>query len=195
MANLFDATNAPTNEPLEIQSGDFIQWKRTDLGRDYPNDEYQLKYSARLNGSGDTEIEITATNSDDDYLVQIASSVSNLYATGVYLWQAYIVRTSDSERVKVGEGNWTVLANRDEDNSDPRTVAEINLEKIEARLSGRLDSDVSSYSIGGRSLTKIPLEELRVMRDYWKAEVIRERNERAIKEGRKTRSTVQVRFS
>ena len=52
MANLFDAANAPTTEPLEIVVGDFIQWKRTDLGTDYPNNLFTATYIARITGGG-----------------------------------------------------------------------------------------------------------------------------------------------
>ena len=66
MANLFDAANAPTTEPLEIVVGDFIQWKRTDLGADYPNDQYTATYVARITGGGASEITLTGTASGND---------------------------------------------------------------------------------------------------------------------------------
>ena len=41
-------------------------------------------------------------------------------------------------------------------------------------LEGKADSDVSSYSIGSRSLSKMTPEELTTWRDYYKAEYNRE---------------------
>ena len=61
MANLFDTTNASTTEPEKIVAGDRLIWKRTDLNADYDNAAFTLKYSARLEGTGSTEIEITAS--------------------------------------------------------------------------------------------------------------------------------------
>lgn len=192
MANAFDSTEAPQGEPLEIVAGDFIQWKREDLTTDYPSASYTLKYSARLQGTGTTEIEITGGT---DHLVQVSSSVTALYTAGTYSWQAYITRNSDSERILVASGYWDVLANSDESTADPRSHAEIMLNKIESLLEGKADSDVSSYSIAGRSLTKMTTEELLTWRNFYKAEVLRERQKEDIKLGRKTPTTVKVRFT
>ena len=90
MANLFDTDNASKTEPTQIIAGDRLIWKRTDLGTDYANGSYTLKYSARLEGTGSTEIEITASASGDDYLVEIASGTTASYTAGHYHWQAYI---------------------------------------------------------------------------------------------------------
>jgi hypothetical protein len=48
------------------------------------------------------------------------------------------------------------------------------LEKIEAVLEGRIDSDVESYQIAGRNITKIPITELIVLRDRYKRETVSE---------------------
>ena len=48
MANLFDPAQSPTVEPTEIVVGDFIQWRRTDIGSDYPNTAYTMTYVARI---------------------------------------------------------------------------------------------------------------------------------------------------
>lgn len=191
MANLFESTNAPSGEPQEIVAGDFLQWKREDLLIDYPDDTFTLKYSARLHGSGDSEIEITA---GDGHVVQVSSAVSDLYAAGVYSWQAYIVRDSDSERVVVRSGNWTVLPNRDQDSTDPRSIAEINLQKCLDVYTGRIGTDVDSYSISGRSLTKLKPEELRKEINYWQGKVNQERNKAAIKAGKASSATIKARF-
>ena len=52
MANLFDADNAPTEEPEEFVIGDFVQWKRTDLSTDYPNTTHTMAYVARIRAGG-----------------------------------------------------------------------------------------------------------------------------------------------
>jgi len=191
VANLFDSTNAPSGEPQQIVAGDFVQWKRDDLTNDYPTDTYTLKYSARLHGSGDVEIEITAGS---DHLVQIGSSVTDLYTPGIYSWQAYIERNSDSERVVVRSGKFEVLPNRDQDSTDPRTEAEINLQRCLDVYAGRITSDTESYSISGRSLTKLKPEELRKEINYWQGKVNQERNKAAIKAGKASTATIKARF-
>ena len=68
------------------------------------------------------------------------------------------------------------------------------VEKIESLLEGRADADVSSYSIAGRSLSKLTIDELLQWRDRYRAEWLREvRRERALN-GKRTGGTVLVRF-
>ena len=194
MANLFDTTNASTTEPEKIVAGDRLIWKRTDLNVDYDNSAFTLKYSARLEGTGSTEIEITASASGDDYLVEVASATTANYAAGTYRWQMYITRNSDSQRLTLDSGTWEVVANRDAATTDPRSHARIMLEKIESVLEGRADADVSSYSINGRSLTKIAIPELMEWRDRYKSEYLREVRKERARNGIATGATVLVRF-
>tara|TARA_R110000823_G_scaffold229174_2_gene356251 strand:+ start:37 stop:621 length:585 start_codon:yes stop_codon:yes gene_type:complete len=194
MANLLDTAQASETEPEEIIAGDRLIFKRTDLGNDYANGSYVLKYSARLEGSGSTEIEITASASGTDYLVEVPSATTANYTAGTYVWQAYITRSSDSQRVTIDLGTWEVIANRDAATTDPRSHPKIMLEKIESILENRAGADVSSYSINGRSITKIPIIELMQFRATYKAEYLREvRRERA-RNGIGTGSTVLVQF-
>ena len=194
MANLFDTTNAATTEPEKIVAGDRLIWKRTDLHADYANSAYTLKYSARLEGTGSTEIEITASASGDDYLVEIASAVTANYTAGTYRWQAYITRTSDAQRLTLDSGTFEVLANRDASTADPRSHARIMVEKIESVLEGRAAGDVNSYSINGRSLTKIPIPELLQFRASYRAEYLREIRKERAGNGVGTGAVIKVRF-
>ena len=68
------------------------------------------------------------------------------------------------------------------------------LDKIESILEGKADSDVSSYSIGNRSLAKMTPEELTNWRDYYKAEYNRELRKEQIDRGEGTGNTIKVRF-
>ena len=81
MANVFDATNAPEGEPLEIVAGDFVQWKISDLVADYPTADYTLIYTARISGKRD-EFQITATGQSDHYLVSATSTATAPYTAG-----------------------------------------------------------------------------------------------------------------
>ena len=166
MANLFDAANAPTTEPLEIVVGDFIQWKRTDLGADYPNNLYTATYIARITGGGASEITLIGTASGDDYLFTADSATSAAFIAGYYHWQLEILRNSDSERVVVDRGTFEAIVDLDVNNVDPRTHAEIMVDKIESVLQNRADADVSNYSINGRSLVKLSIDDLLKWRDY-----------------------------
>lgn len=194
MANLFDPANSPTQEPIEVVVGDFIQWRRTDLGADYPNDEYTATYIARITGGGASEIQLTGTAYGVDYLFSVSSAVSADFVAGYYHWQLEMVRNSDSERIVVDRGTFTAIIDLDVNNADPRTHAEIMVDKIEARLESRADVDVSNYSINGRSLVKMSIDELMKWRDYYRAELTMEKRKERVRRGKSTGATVKVRF-
>lgn len=169
--NQFDSANYLTIEPTELIVGDRWLWKRTDLGSDYPPASYSLKYSLRLAGATATEIEITANESGSDYLIEVASTTTAGYTAGTYIWQAYITRTSDSERVMIASGVVDVIANRDASTSDPRSHARKVLDAIEAVIEGRASKDQEEYTIKDRSLKRTPLSDLLTLRNKYRAEV------------------------
>lgn len=197
MANAFDATTAPEGEPSEIVVGDFIQWKRSDLVGDYPPADYTATYVARITSGGNTEIQVTATNynSGESYLVTVDSETSADFVAGYYHWQLEIVRNSDSNRVVVDRGAFTAIVDLDVGGADPRTHDEKMLTKIQSILEGRADGDVESYSIQGRSLTKIPIKDLMEWERHYRQRVERYKKKEDIKLGRKTDSTIKVRFT
>lgn len=172
--NLFESANYPEKEPASPIAGDRWAWKRTDLGIDYDPSLYTLKYSARLEGTGTTEIEITATADGTDFVIEVDAATTGAYTAGTYQWQAYITRDSDSERVSVDNGTMEVVPNRDAATTDPRTHAKIVLDAIEAVIQGRASSDQMSYTIEGRSLTRMSVDELMLLRDKYRAEVAAE---------------------
>ena len=193
MANLFDSANAPTGVPEQLVVGDFFQFKSTQFSSDYDNGLHTMRFVARIATGGSSEIIITATASDDDYLFTAASSVTADYDVGHYHYQLEIERDSDSNRIIVDRGEIDILTDFD-NNIDPRFHAEIMLSKIESILEGKADSDVSSYSINGRSLSKFSPDELVQWRDYYRREVAAHKRQEAIKHGRRTKATILGRF-
>ena len=197
MANLFLAANAPEGEPDEIVVGDFIQWKRSDIAQDYPTSTgYTAEYVARITGGGASEIKIAqaAGSTDSYYLFTADSTTSADFAVGKYHWQLEITQTSSGNRVVVDLGDFEAIPDMDNNQADPRIHAEIMLTKIESLLSGKADSDVASYSIAGRSLTKLSFAELVEARDYYRREIVQHENKALVKRGKKTGSTIQGRF-
>ena len=195
MANLFDASNAPEREPLTVTVGDFIQWKRSDLVDDYPTATHSATYVARITGGGSNEIQITGTESNPGYyLFTVTSAQSADFVPGYYHWQLEITQTASGNRIVVDTGTFTANPDLDVNNSDPRTHAEIMLNKIETILEGRADSDVSSYSIQGRSLAKMSIADLLEWRNYYRREVKKEKRDSDIRNGRQSSTSVKVRF-
>ena len=195
MANLFDAANAPEGEPTTVTVGDFIQWKRSDLVQDYPVATHSAEYVARITGGGASEIKLAATESDPTYYLFTVDSVTSAdFEPGYYHWQLEVTETASGNRIVVDTGTFTALADLDVNNTDPRTHAEIMVDKIESVLQGRADSDVSSYSIQGRSLSKMSITDLLEWRNYYLREAKKEKKDSDIKNGRPTNTTVKVRF-
>jgi hypothetical protein len=194
MANVFDTANYPTAEPTRLQAGDRWAWKRVDLSGDYPTASYSLSYVARRDGTGE-RIAITASETTEGYIVEVASTVTADYAPGRYQWSAFITRTSDGARAEVGYGSFEVGANRATSTDDPRSFAQIALDNIEAYLKDPNNLQAASYSVAGRSLSRWNRADLLTERDRMKAEVNREKQAEKLRQGLGTNQTIRVRFT
>lgn len=192
--NIFDVNNAPTVEPDRFTVGDFGQWKRPDLSAVYPPAEYNLTYVARISQGGSSEIKVVATNSGGVHLFTVESSVSEDFTAGTYHWQLEVEQISSGNRLVLQTGLVEIVVDLDENNTDPRIHAEIMVDKIQTVLEGKADSDVSSYSIAGRSITKMSFNELVEARDFYRKEVVQYKNQAAIRNGKKGTQTIKVRF-
>ena len=194
MANLFDESNAPEGEPLKVVVGDFIQWKKSALAEAYPPATHSAEYVARVTAGGSGEIKLAAIERAGYYLFQVSSATSEAFAPGFYHWQLEITETATGNRIVVERGEFEAIPDLDANGADPRTHAEIMLGKIESLLEGRADKDVSSYSIQGRSISKMSVADLLQWRDYYRKELAKERRDNAIAIGRPTKTTMKVRF-
>ncbi len=171
MANKF--TEIPEKEPITIYKGETVVWNRKDL-TDYPVGSYAMSWIARLESNGGTSFSATVTEVDDYYKFTLDNSATGGYTTGDYFWVLKVTQSSDSEELILETGKITVKDNYFGSTGDTRSHAKIMLDKIESILEGRADADVSSYSIQGRSLSKISINELLQWRDYYKAEYQKE---------------------
>jgi len=194
MANLFDESNAPEGEPEKIVVGDFLQWKKTSLAETYPPATHSAEYVARVAAGQSAEFKIAAIERDGYYLFQAASATTAGFEVGFYHWQLEITQTSSGNRIVLGTGEFEIIGDLDNNGADPRTHAEVMLDKIEGLLVGRADKDVSSYSIQGRSISKMTISDLLLWRDYYRKEVTKERRDNAIAAGKTTKTTMKVRF-
>jgi len=195
MSNKFDSTNYPDSEPDVLYLGDQWNWKRDDLATDYPTSSYALTYSARLlDSAGATEIEISASEVNNSYLISVASTATINYTAGEYSWRAFITRASDSNRITVDEGLFTIEKDYATDSGDYRTHARIVLQALEATLESRASIDQMSMSIAGRSLSRMSPTELREWRAHYKTLVLAEERKSRLKRGEGSGSTIKVQF-
>ena len=191
MANIL--TEPLSDFPEEFRAGDTLKVKRSDIGTDYPNSTYTAKFHARCFDHKVDTITITATADGDDYLFTFSATATASYHVGE--WSFIITVEDGTNRVTVDEGTIKVLQNIVTDGStDPRSHARIVLDKIETLLQGKADRDVANYSINNRSLTKMSPDELLKWRDYYKAEVLREKRIERAKSGQGSGNRILVGF-
>ena len=194
MANLFDSTNYPDIEPEILVVGDFWTWTRDDLVGDYDPSSYALSYSARLDGAGSTAISITASESSTSYYVEVASSTTASYTAGTYRWASFITRSSDSERVQIDEGIWTIETNKAASTADPRSHAKIMVDNLRDTLESLSTRLSSSYSIADRQNTLRSMrdirEQLRAVAPEYRTEI---RKQRALN-GQPTGANTLIKF-
>lgn len=193
MANLFNTDNAPTTEPQQFAIGDFVQWKREDIVGDYPVATHSAEWVARLASGSSTEIKVAATEANTYYLFTITSTDSSAFTQGHYHWQLEITETATSNRIIIDTGTLDIDFDLD-NNVDPRSHAQVMIDKIESVLQGKADADVASYSINGRSLTKMSFEDLNSARDYYRKEYAKELQKERARQGDNTGATILVRF-
>ena len=197
MSNAFDRENYPQKEPSTLVLGDYWAWKRDDLADTYPIGSYALTYEFHEDsgGGGSHKFTLTATEANDTYYIEAASSSTTSYTVGDYIWEAYITKTADSNRVMVDSGRTTITQNLADTNADLRSHAKKVLDNIQAVIEGRASIDQSSMSIAGRSLSRMSVDELMTFRDRYKAEYLKEIKLARIRNGQGTGNTPKVRFT
>ena len=195
MSNIFDRVNYPTQEPDTLVVGDRWVWRRDDLVSDYPLDEYALEYRFTEDSTGNTNaFTIAATEAESTYLVEVASAVTASLTAGDYQWAAFIIRSSDNQRVVVDQGRTEILPNLQNTTADLRSHAKKVLDAIEAVLENRASQDQMSYSIAGRSLSRMSIDDLMTFRNRYRAEYLREIKLARIKNKQASGNTIKVRF-
>lgn len=178
-----------TIEPASITAGDRVQWQKTLA--DYPAGTWTLNYYFR-NASG--KIDITAGTSGTDHLVDVAAATSKGWGAGQYDGQGIV--SDGTSRFTVWTGRLTVLPNFALAGShDGRSHARRVLEAIEAVIENRASLDQQEYTIGNRSLKRIPVGDLLVLRDRYRADVASEAAAERIANGLGNPRHVHVRFN
>ena len=193
MANLF--TDIPEKEPVSFYKGETVVWKRTDIGADYSPSSHSMVWEASRETDGSVRFSATVTESGTEYTFTLDNSATSGYTAGDYFWVLKVIQTSDSETLVIDSGKITVKDNFFATTGDTRSHAKIMLDKIESLIEGRADADVSSYSIQGRSLSKLSVQELTEWRNYYKAEYQKEIAEFRRDNNEGTGRVVKVQFN
>ena len=182
LPNPFDTDQVRVGEPEAILIGSRNVWMRE---IDVAAPDYTVRYKFR---DGSNTFEVDGVHGADGWTFTIPATNSTIIA-GEYQFELAVTRVSDAERIVIAEGFVRVFLS----DTDRRTHARIMVQKIESVLEGRADSDVASYTIKNRQITKLSPGELMKWRDYYQAEVERDGGSLTA-DSAKRKSKIRVRF-
>ena len=184
------------NIPSTITAGDNVAW--TETLTDYPATSWSL--AVDLRSKDRPPVTITTTPSGADFSITILPAVSALWKSGIYNWQAYVYTGSPpnfTDKRTIERGTIEILPNLTtfSASDDPRSHVKKVLDALEAVIEGKATSDQLSYSIAGRSISKMSPTEILQWRDLYKAEYRNELNAENIAKGVSSSKRIGVRFN
>jgi len=134
--------------------------------------------------------EFAATDNGAGHKFALTKTQTAPVPAGTYHWRISVTDGTDSYVVQ--EGVVDVRASLS-DATDTRTHARKVLEAIEDVLEGR-PSEADQVSIGGRSLTRMPIRDLLHFRAIYRQEVRNEEDAHRLNNGLNARNIIRVRF-
>lgn len=164
------ARTTPTTEPVQLTAGDSWAWDRSFSA--FPAaDGWSLTYHLR----GAASLDIAAAVAGAGFEVRVPATSTSALPAGSYRLAGYA--SNGAERIEVYNAVLTVLPNFAAAGADAGlSHAERTLRIIEAAIEGRISSDMESYQVNGRAITKIATPELVRLRGHYASRVWRERN-------------------
>ncbi len=127
-------------------------------------------------------------------MVTVAAATTAAYASGIYDFVGWVIK--GTEKYEVFNSMIEVLPNPTNTSAyDPRSHARRVMELLEAAMEGRVPNGMESYSIGGRSINKIPLSQLRELWEKYKQDVVMEEQAERLVNGRRSGKNIGVRFN
>ena len=130
-----------------------------------------------------------------EYQITAGSTATSFWNIGKYQWSLIATDSSDAQKRQVlDNGVFEIKPNWATSSADPRSDAHKNLELIEDILYNRIQGDVSSYSIAGRSLSRMSPEELIELRDFYARQVLTEKRNERIRKKKGTGANILADF-
>jgi len=167
----------------KLIAGDSLSWY--DEPAAYPStDGWTHKYRIVPRIAG-TAITLVAVAEGTGYRTTATSATTAVWDVGTYDWSRWVEKVG--ERATLESGVIQVLLDPAAyaSGTETRSHVERALANIEAMIEGRATKDVQEYTIGDRALKHIPLNELLVWRDKYRAQLASERTGSGLGMGRK----------
>ncbi|WP_127110394.1 hypothetical protein [Pararhodobacter zhoushanensis] len=133
------------------------------------------EWSLALYLRGPAQIDLTSTASGSSHLIAADAAMTSSWAPGAYWWSLRAVQGAEVALVDEGqltlEADLSVIAS----GHDGRSHAERVLVAIEAVIEGRATKDQQAYQINGRSITRMTVADLLLLRSRYRDEVRRQK--------------------
>lgn len=142
--------------PVELALGESFAWVSSFVSRSAADG-----WACSVYFRGPEEVDVVGVVDGSSFSFAFTSSTFG--RAGAYQWQA--IATKGAERIVVDGGRLWLLANLEQTTNlgDATTHAERMVDRLEKSLEGTTDRNVLSYTIAGRSIERIPIEELESM--------------------------------
>jgi hypothetical protein len=183
------------NVPALIYGGDTVKWHEP-ATPDYSSTTGWAAAFALRHSTGNDALNITGVSDGAggwNFTITAAQSAA-LHANG-HWWQMTV--TKASERFTLGTGYLTVQANIPAAGNtyDGRSQAQQDLDAVRAEMRARISGgSVQEYSIGNRSLKKMPMADMIALETKLMADVAREMRADRLAKGMNSGRAVFVRF-
>lgn len=143
-----------TEMPTSFAAGETLSY--TKLLSDYPA---SAGWALTVYLAGKKPIHAHATASGDSFVVVFSATDTTALLPGLYYWTERVDKAGEVHDAATG----TVDVKPNLATATDGSIQSINeklLDLIDARLAGRLLSDVERYSVAGRTVERIPAEKL-----------------------------------
>jgi hypothetical protein len=184
------------NVPALIYAGDTVKWNESATA-DYSSTTGWVATFSMRHATGNDALNITGVADGAggwDFTITATQSAA-LHVNG-HWWQ--LVVTKAAERFTLATGELSVKANIPAAGNtyDGRSQSQIDLEAVRAAMRARIaGGEVQEYTIGNRSLKKIPMADLIALESKLKADVARETRADRLSKGLDSGRAVYVRFN
>ncbi len=141
------------------------------------------------------KIDFASTADGDNHFASVAATATASWVPDDYTGTIRAVKSGD--KATIWQGRLKVLSEfkTAQDNTEWRSWAEKCLDNIEAVISGRATRDVLNSTIAGQSIGRLTPEQLFLLRDRFKAELLAEREKEDVANGKPSKSLIGVVFT
>ena len=177
--------------PKTFRAGDYVQWRLPSTTDNFNDPISSPDWSVTYYFRTIAEFEGASTTSTaylDGFQFSLASNVTETFEVGSWFYQA-VADKSGAQKQTIATGQFKVLPSLSFSGSNPEAIdGRTQLQKdydaieetIRALISGGL---VKKYKIGNRDVEKYELTELIMLRDKYKAMLVREKKAEMIANG------------